>query len=57
MCCWAKTVLTLIAFDSYELFFWLLWFAAQVLLLAVLCRFFAGLHQLRLVSRKMAQET
>ena len=26
-----------------------------VLLLAVLCRFFAGLHQLRLVSRKMAQ--
>lgn len=50
-----ETVLTLIAFDSYELFFWLLWFAAQVLLLAVLCRFFAGLHQLRLVSRKMAQ--
>lgn len=50
-----ETVLTLIAFDSYELFFWLLWLAAQVLLLAVLCRFFAGLHQLRLVSRKMAQ--
>ncbi|MBM6916464.1 HAMP domain-containing histidine kinase [Gemmiger formicilis] len=50
-----ETVLTLIAFDSYELFFWLLWFGAQVLLLAVLCRFFAGLHQLRLVSRKMAQ--
>ena len=50
-----ETVLTLIAFDSYELFFWLLWFTAQVLLLAVLCRFFAGLHQLRLVSRKMAQ--
>lgn len=50
-----ETVLTLIAFDSYELFLWLLWFAAQVLLLAVLCRFFAGLHQLRLVSRKMAQ--
>ena len=50
-----ETILTLIAFDSYELFFWLLWFAAQVLLLAVLCRFFAGLHQLRLVSRKMAQ--
>lgn len=50
-----ETVLTLIAFDSYELFFWLLWLGAQVLLLAVLCRFFAGLHQLRLVSRKMAQ--
>lgn len=50
-----ETILTLIAFDSYELFFWLLWLAAQVLLLAVLCRFFAGLHQLRLVSRKMAQ--
>lgn len=50
-----ETVLTLIAFDSYELFFWLLWLGAQVLLLAVLCRFFAGLHQLRLVSRKMAE--
>ena len=50
-----ETILTLIAFDSYELFFWLLWLAAQVLLLAVLCRFFAGLHQLRLVSRKMAE--
>ena len=50
-----ETILTLLAFTSYEFFFLLLWLGAQVLLLAVLCRFFSGLSQLRLVSRKMAQ--
>ena len=50
-----ETLLVMLAGSTMSVGYWLVWLAAQVVLLAALCRFAAGLYRLRQASRRMAE--